>query len=98
MPFVSLRRLCVDKKVSKRYYILLGKYRKIKIQEDRCMDKGGILTKLQTMTLEEKLTLLSDTDKAYIQNYLNQAAPEFRPQKQNLRLKTKRLKEVFEKV
>lgn len=68
------------------------------------MDKGGILTKLQTLTLEEKLALLSDIDKAYIQNYLNQAVPEFRSQEQSLQAKTtgkrpeKRLKEVFEKV
>jgi hypothetical protein len=68
------------------------------------MNKGSILTKLQTMTLEEKLTLLSDADKAYIQDYLNQAAPEFRSQEQSLQVRTagkrpeKRLKEVFENV
>jgi hypothetical protein len=55
------------------------------------------------MTIEEKLTLLSDTDKAYIQDYLNQVAPESRPQEQGLHAKAavkgleKRVKEVFEK-
>jgi hypothetical protein len=49
------------------------------------MNKNSILAKLHTMTIEEKLTLLSDTDKAYIQNYLNRT--ESRPQEQDTQVR-----------
>jgi hypothetical protein len=52
------------------------------------MDKDSILAKLHTMTIEDKLALLSDTDKAYVQDYLNRAVPEFRLREQELQGKT----------
>jgi hypothetical protein len=36
-----------------------------------------ILLNIQTMTLEEKLALLSDTDKAYLRGYLDRVALDF---------------------
>jgi hypothetical protein len=57
------------------------------------MNRDRILAKLHTMTIEEKLTLLSDTDKAYVQAYLNQRVPESPSPEQE-----KRPKGIFEKV
>ncbi|MDR1420005.1 MAG: hypothetical protein LBI86_06500 [Treponema sp.] len=41
------------------------------------MDKQEFLAAVHNMTIEEKLTLLSDTDKAYLRGYLDRAVLEF---------------------
>jgi hypothetical protein len=41
------------------------------------MDKEDFLSKLAAMTIEEKLALLSDADKAYLKGYLDRAVLEF---------------------
>jgi hypothetical protein len=43
------------------------------------MNKQKLLEKLQSMTIEEKVFLLSDIDKAYIRGYLDRANLMFRP-------------------
>jgi hypothetical protein len=41
------------------------------------MEETVNLTKIQKMTMEEKLGLLSETDRAYIQGYLERAVQEY---------------------
>jgi hypothetical protein len=37
------------------------------------------LVKLQSMSIQEKLALLSDTDKAYLSGYIDRAAIDIKP-------------------
>jgi hypothetical protein len=43
------------------------------------MEPEELLVKLQTMTIQEKLALLSDTDKAYLAGYLDRAVIDLKP-------------------
>jgi hypothetical protein len=43
------------------------------------MEPEELIAKLQTMTIQEKLVLLSDTDKAYLLGYLDRAIIEIKP-------------------
>jgi hypothetical protein len=43
------------------------------------MEPEELLAKLQTMTIQEKLALLSDTDKAYLTGYLDRAVIDIKP-------------------
>jgi hypothetical protein len=43
------------------------------------MEPDEVLYKLQTMTVQEKLALLSDTDKAYLMGYLDRAIIDIKP-------------------
>jgi hypothetical protein len=43
------------------------------------MELEELLTKLQTMTIQEKLALLSETDKAYLTGYLDRAVIDIKP-------------------
>jgi hypothetical protein len=43
------------------------------------VDNTELLERVKTMTVEEKLALLSTTDKAYIRGYLDRAAFDFQP-------------------
>jgi hypothetical protein len=43
------------------------------------MEHEELLVKLQTMTIQEKLALLSDTDKAYLMGYLDRAVIDTKP-------------------
>jgi hypothetical protein len=43
------------------------------------METEELILKLQTMTIQEKLALLSDTDKAYLTGYIDRAAIDIKP-------------------
>jgi hypothetical protein len=43
------------------------------------MEPEELVIKLQSMTIQEKLALLSDTDKAYLTGYLDRAAIDLKP-------------------
>jgi hypothetical protein len=43
------------------------------------MEPEEVLVQLQTMTIQEKLALLSDTDKAYLMGYLDRAVIDIKP-------------------
>ncbi|GHV84573.1 hypothetical protein AGMMS50230_01810 [Spirochaetia bacterium] len=44
-----------------------------KLLNTQSKSEGSLLAKLQDMSIEEKLALLPDTDKAYLRGYLDRA-------------------------
>jgi hypothetical protein len=55
------------------------------------MEPEEVIAKLQTMSIQEKLSLLSDTDKAYLMGYLDRAIIDIKPH-----LRTPLLKNLLE--
>jgi hypothetical protein len=46
------------------------------------LEKNGVLVEIQRMSIEEKVTKLSEVDKAYVRGYIERAVLEYLKQKQ----------------